>query len=171
MPQCQPMHSAVPESAMTETYPLDIDPEQIVRWLRAEQETAPSALRTTARRKSEVREIPVKREAHLGDAEREDLSEVATVATLEIAPAHAADGWLVTITVEDEIGPRLVDEGRASEGEQAIDLGTFYSEYVRPGRGSATVSAEVENPAARTRLDRLVKIIETNRHQAGRNAR
>jgi hypothetical protein len=163
------MHSAVPESAMTETYPLDIDPEQTVRWLRAEQEAAPSALRVTARRKSEVREIPVKRETHLGDAERQDLSEVATVATLEIAPAHAADGWLVTITVEDELGPHLLDEGRASEGEQAIDLGTFYSEYIRRGRGSATVSAEVENFAAKARLDYLIKAIETNRHEKLRN--
>jgi hypothetical protein len=159
------MHSAVPESAMTESYPLDIDAEQVVRWLRAEQQAAPSSLRVAARRKSEVREIPVKRESHLGDTEREDLSEVATIATLDIAPTHAADGWLVTVTVEDELGPRLVDEGLSPGGEQTIDLGTFYNEYIRRGRGSATVSAEVESPAARARLDRLIKAIETNRHE------
>ena len=93
-----------------ESFPVDIDAEQIVRWIIAEQAAAPSTFKTTARRTTEVREIPARREFHLGDEEREDLSEVATIATLEIAPAHASDGWLLTVTVEDEIGPRVSGE-------------------------------------------------------------
>jgi hypothetical protein len=37
-----------------------------------------------ARRSWQVREIPARRELRLGDEEREDLSEIATIATLEI---------------------------------------------------------------------------------------
>lgn len=100
-----------------QSYPVNTDPEQIVRWVIAECEVAPSTLKTLARRTSEVREIPVRREFHLGDEEREELSEVATVATLEIAPTHAADGWVLTVAVEDEVGPRSSQEGQ-------IDLST-----------------------------------------------
>ena len=152
------------------TYPLDIDPAQVVRWVRAEHEAAPSALRVSARRTNEVREIPVRRELHLGDEEREDLSEVATIATLEIAPAHASDGWRLTVVVEDEAGPRIPEAGAAMQPEQEIDLGTFDREFIRPDRGSATVIAEVEGSEAEARLTRLIEVIERNRHSPDRRA-
>jgi hypothetical protein len=147
-----------------ETYPVDIDAEQIVRWVRAEQEAAPSAFRIAATRANEVRELPVGKEAHLGDEEREDLSEVATIASLEIAPAHASDGWLLTVVVEDEVGPRVPNAGAASEGEQQIDLSAFYREFIRPGRGTANVTAEVTDPAAGARLTALLGTMERNLH-------
>ena len=150
-----------------QTYPVDIDPEQIVRWVVAEQKARPSALRIAARRATEVRNIPLQGEFHLGDEEREDLSEVATVATLEIAPAHASEGWLLTVTVEDELGPRLPDGDAAVETEQQIDLGTFYRQFTRPERGIASVVAEVEDAAAEARLRRLLGTIEMNRHGPG----
>jgi hypothetical protein len=79
-----------------QTYPVDIDPGQVARWLKAECEVAPSTFKISARRRQEAREIPVRAETHLGDEEREDLTEIATIATLEIAPVHAGDGWLLS---------------------------------------------------------------------------
>jgi hypothetical protein len=146
----------------------DIDAKQIVRWIMAEQAAAPSTFKTIARRTTEVRGIPARSEFHLGDEEREDLSEVATIATLEIAPAHASDGWLLTVTVEDEVGPRVSGEETATETEQQIDLGTFYSTFIRPERGTATVVAEGDRPSARRSLTRLLDTIERNQHAAGR---
>ena len=113
-----------------------------------------------------MREIPVRRELHLGDEEREDLSEIATVATLEVTPAHAADGWLLRIVVEDEIGPRIADGEMTSEGERPIDLGTFYHEFIRPARGNASITGEVEGPAAKAHFARLLQTIEQNRHSS-----
>jgi hypothetical protein len=153
-----------------ETYPVDIDPGQVARWVKAECEVAPSAFRISARRRREVREIPIRAETHLGDGEREDLTEIATIATLEIAPVHSGDGWLLSVIVDDELGPRVSDAGTDEETEQQIDLGTFYKEFIRPGRGNANVIAEVENPAAKEHLTRLIEAIETNRHGAGRGA-
>ena len=151
-----------------ETYPVDIDPRQIVRWVKAESEGAPATFRIDARRTTEVREIPLQRERHLGDAEREDLSEIATIATLEIAPAHASDGWLLRIIIEDEAGPRVSSTNKNAEGEQRIDLGTLYHEFIRPGRGTANITAEVTGPAAKQRLTRLLNAIETNRPHLAR---
>jgi len=145
-----------------ETYPVDIDPEQLVRWIMAESEAAPSAFRIMATRRREVRDIPLRKESHLGDEEREDLSEVATIARLEIAPAHASDGWLLSVVVEDELGPRVTDP--RADDEQKIDLGTFYKEYIRGGRGNAEVLVEAENEEARLRATRLVAEIEIDSH-------
>jgi hypothetical protein len=151
-----------------ESYPVDVDPAQVVRWLVAEQAAGSLALRLSARRLVDVREIPIRRELHLGDEEREDLTEVATTATLEIAPPHASDGWRLTVVVEDEAGPR--DLGPPSAGEQSIDLNTFYHEFVRPGRGTASLTAEVDGPAGEAHLAHLLNAIETNRHAEARRA-
>jgi hypothetical protein len=69
------------------SYPVDIDPAQVARWVTAERERSPSTFRIAARRSRQVCEIPARPELHhLGDEEREDLSEIETVAILEVAP-------------------------------------------------------------------------------------
>jgi hypothetical protein len=133
-----------------QTYPVDIDPGQVARWVKAECEVAPSTFKISARRRQEVREIPVRAETHLG--------------------VHASDGWLLSVVVEDEVGPRVSNGGTGGEAEQQIDLGTFYKEFIRPGRGNANVIAEVEDPAAKEHLTRLIEAIDTNRHGAGQGA-
>jgi hypothetical protein len=147
------------------SYPVDIDPEQVVRWIMTEGRAASSPFRAMARRATEVRELPTETRYRLGDEEREDLSEVATLVTLEIEPVHAGEGWRLTVVVEDEAGPAVSEEGEL-EGEEDIELSTFYDEYIRAGRGTASVMAEVENAAAEARLSRLLREIETDRHAA-----
>ena len=153
-------------------------------------------------RSQEMRDIPVRQELHLGDEEREDLSEIAVVASVEIAPGNAADGWLLHIVVEDEIGPRLskgdataelmteefaagdrpgesdgsdgdaVSEGDGlpEAGEQQFDLGALQREFIRPGRGIATITAEVDGAPARRRLANLLEAIEKDGPHAERPA-
>ena len=150
-----------------EPFPVDIDPKQIVRWIIAEHRITPPSLKITARRTAEERQIPARADLHLGDEEREDLSEVATVATLEIAPAHPSDGWLITVVVEDEIGPRGPGRGTTVENDQQIDPETFYSQFIRPERGTATVVAQANDAAAETRLSSLLASIENDRHGPG----
>lgn len=150
-----------------QTYPVDIDPEQLIRWLEAKHEASPSAFRIIAVRATDERMVPPRGEAHLDDLDREDLREIATIATLEIAPAHASEGWFLTVVVEDEVGPRLSDKGALSEDEQTIDLVTFDQEFTRTGRGNASVVAAVEGSEAETRMARLLHSIEADRHNSG----
>jgi hypothetical protein len=154
-----------------EPFPVDIDPKQIVHWVIAERRLPPSSLKVVARRTNEVREIPARADLHLGDEEREDLSEVVTVATLEITPSHPSEGWRMTITVEDEIGPRGPGRGGMVEDEHAIDLETFNSLFIRPERGIATVVAQADDAAAEARLSNLLASIETDRHGPGDHKR
>jgi hypothetical protein len=151
-----------------QSYPVDLDPEQIVQWVMAERRAPPLVFTAIARRTTEPRDLPARREIRLGDQEREDLSEIATIATLEISPIHAGDGWRLTVVVEDEAGPRVPEEGAVDEGEEEIDLDTFYGEFILPGRGSANVIAEVEDSAAERRLAELLSTIERNRHGSDR---
>lgn len=157
--------------SVVETYSLDIDPEQVARWVMAERDIAPASFRVTARRSREVREIPLRKETHLGDQEREDLSEIATVATLEIAPMHTSDGWTISIVVEDELGPRVSNALTNDETEQPIDPGHFFKEFIRTGRGNAAVIAEAQDGAAMERVRLLLRTIEAGRHAPSARAK
>ena len=149
---------------MTDEYPVDIDAEQVVRWFLAEHEARPSEFGFAAWRSREMEQIPLRSEFRLGDVEREDLSEVATVASLEIAPAHPRDGWRLRVVVEDEAGPRISEREMDAAAEHEIGLQTFYREFILPGRGNANVTAEVEDSAAADRLAVLLGAIEENHH-------
>ncbi len=67
-----------------------------------QKKTTSSLFRFDVRRAGKVRNVPERVEYHLGDEEGEDLSEVTTTAT----PVHKGDGGTLTITVEDDAGPR-----------------------------------------------------------------
>jgi hypothetical protein len=145
------------------TYPVELDPAQIVRWALAERDVVPTSLKMVATRTMEVRDIPMRKEYHLGDEEREDLSEVATIATLEIAPTHKDGGWKLIVEVEDESGPRI-SGGPVAPTDEAVDPGAFYNEFLRRGRGTASVTAELDSDAAESQLTRLLEAIERDRH-------
>lgn len=151
-----------------ETYPIEIEPEHIVDWVMAESRLAPHEFKVSARRAIEARELPTKNELRLGEVERDDLTEVATIGTLQIAPAHAAEGWLITIVVEDEFGPRVLDESESTEDEQEIEIAAFYDSFISPRRGDASATAEVEGPDAEEHLTRLLNDIELDRHGSSR---
>src|SRR5208283_4660303 len=65
-----------------QTYPVEVEPEQIVDWIMAESQIAPSELRVSARRAIETRELPTTKELRLGEEERDDLTEIAAIGTL-----------------------------------------------------------------------------------------
>jgi hypothetical protein len=134
-------HDGLQKGGVVATYPIDIELEQIVRWLVAEQKATPSLFRFAARRASEVREVPPRLEYRLGDEEREDLSEVDTITTLEVDPAHASEGCY-----------RLPSRTRLAP--------------VRPTRrrGIATATAEVRDAADERHLREPLDAILVDRH-------
>jgi hypothetical protein len=154
-----------------QSYPIDIDAQQVVRWIMAERRAAPSKYRINVSRAFDTGKLPERKELRLGDEERENLSETAIVATLEITAAHPSDGWLLTVVVEDEIGPTVPDESERVEDEQEIGIDVFNEEFIRPGRGNVSVFAEVEGPTSKARLTRIINNIEKDQHASGRGGR
>jgi hypothetical protein len=137
-----------------------------VRWLVAEQKATPSLFRLDARVVNEVSDIPDSSKYHLGDEERENLSEVNTIATLEVKPAHPSEGWSLMVNVEDEARPRVMNQEVGTSSERRIDLGSFYHHFIRSGRGIATATAEVQDAEGERHLKELLDAILVDRHPA-----
>ena len=151
-----------------ETYPVDLAPEQIVRWLLDEDRLHALDLLVSATRSYHVEELRSEEGASLNDTEGEELSEVCEVGILEVRLRQKPSRWTLRIRVEDDIGPRLPEDEPIPEAEEEIDLPTFYEEFIKADRGIARVSAEVENPAAKANLNKVLKAMLTNRHERDR---
>ena len=164
-----------------ENYAIDADVEQVIRWLLTEQGSGGRVLRISARRAADMWETPVRIDWWMDEEEREDPGGRIAIAVLEITPLQADEGWCLKVTVEDEAG-RLGDESSAdrwggdmrggdgqggdAEGteEEPIDLATFYEEFIRPHKGTARLTADLDGREAEARLARLLSAIEGNSH-------
>lgn len=148
-----------------QSYAIDVEPEQLVRWILAEGEAATARFEAVASCIKETRDLPLRKEFRIGDEAREEVSEIVTVATLKITPLQPNDGWSLSIVIEDDLGPPISEEdNEAEEGEEEIDIDTFYNEFIISERGSANVVAEVENAGAKQRLSRVLADIVRDRH-------
>jgi hypothetical protein len=77
----------------------------------------------------------------------------------------------LTVSVEDEAGPRANGkEGSGGSLEQQMDLASFYHQFIRPGRGIATATAEAGNDAGERHLKELLDAILVDRHPAKETA-
>lgn len=133
-----------------ESYPvdIDIDPEQVVRWLLVErQRGGGSGLNISAWRLNQRLPVEPGVEDRFGEEEeREDLRDEVTMAELVIAPTHTGEGWRMVVSVEVELEPIVPGEDSAETEREPIDLDGFYLDFVRSGRGAASVTAEAESP-------------------------
>ena len=153
-----------------ETYPVDIAPEQVVRWLMDEDRVHSFNLLVTATRSYQLGEISGGRSARLDDEEREEVSELSEIGLLEVTPRQKPSQWTLRVRVEDDIGPRLPEDEPVPDTDEEIDLPTFYEEFIKADRGVAEVevSVEAESPAAKAQATRVLDAILTDRHQRGK---
>lgn len=149
-----------------DNYPVELDAEQIVRWLIDEQRAGHRELQVTASRSYMREDIPTSQQQRrrLGKEELEDISEVTAIGTLEIAPLHENEGWLLRIRIEDALGDRLSGEMPSSDEPDEIDLDSFQQEFILPGSGTAFVSADAETPEAWALCQKLLADVQVDRH-------
>lgn len=146
-------------------FPVDVEAKQIVRWLIEEQRRPRFDLLVTATRSYERNALGAGEDSRLGNAEREDLSEMTEVGLLEVTSRQKPGGWTLRIRVEDDIGPGLPEDEPVPTGDEEIDLATFCEEFMTADRGLAEVSAEVAGPDAETSLGLLLDAILKDRHE------
>lgn len=151
-----------------ETYPIDIAPDQVVRWLMVEGRLHAFDLLVSATRSFGTGELTGGASRRLGDEEREEVSEISEVGVLEVMPRQKPHIWTLRIRVEDDIGPRLPEDEPVPETEEELDLPTFYEEFIKANRGVAEVSLDAESPAAKAQATRVLNAILTDRHQRGK---
>jgi len=150
-----------------ETYPIDIAAEQVVQWLLDESRVRPFDLLVRATRSYQAGELTGGESASLGEEERNEVSDIAEVGLIEVAPRRKPSQWILRVRVEDDIGPRLPEDEPVPEGEEEIDLQTFHKQFIAADRGIAEVSLDAESPAAKAQAERVLEAILTDRHQRG----
>jgi hypothetical protein len=150
-----------------ETYPVDLEASQIVRWLIDEQRRGTLQLNVTATRSYVVEAFERADLDQIGE-DAADLNDVLAIATLEVRPANGKNGWLLRIRVEDRIGPRLPEDEDAPAGEEEIDLQTFEADFIKPDPDAGEVSLEAENAHAKASFTRLFNHMLRNEHGAKR---
>lgn len=153
------------EEQPVEQVPVDLEAKQIVRWLLEEQRAGAFDLLVTATRSYERTELSASEAGQIGEAEREELSEINEVGLLEVMPRKEPSRFTLRIRVVDDIGPRMPDDEEVPAEEEEIDLETFNEEFIAADRGLVEVSAETRDRAARAELTRLIKAIITDRHK------
>jgi hypothetical protein len=151
-----------------EFFAVDLAPNQVVHGLLDEGRLHAFDLLVSATRSYQVNVLSPEDRAGLNEDEKEDLSEVSEVGILEVRPRDNPHRWTLRVRVADDIGPRVPEDEPVPEGEEDIDLPTFYQEFIRDNRGIAEVSAEVEGPAAKGSLNRILTAMLTDRHEAGK---
>jgi hypothetical protein len=153
------------------TYPVDIAAEQVVRWLLEEQRSGylPVELRATRRYVSEPLDRP--EDVGLGDEDEADLGDVLAVGILEVSPPPGKNGWVLSIRVEDPLGPRTPDDEPVPEGEEEIDLETFEADFIASGRATEEVTLDAETADARAHFEALFANLLRDRHTARRPRR
>jgi hypothetical protein len=149
-----------------ETYPVDVEVEQVVRWLIDEQRSGKHELEVVASRSYLLESISSsqRQRQRLGDDEAEDLTEVTAVGVLEVSPLHKQEGWMLRVRIDDALGPRLPESVPASDEPEEIDLADFQQDFIVPGSGTAFVSVDAETPEAFSLCQTLLAEIEANRH-------
>ncbi len=147
------------------SFPVDVDPAQIVQWLLAEEREGRRDYNIYAARSYSWEPAPDTADFRLGDEEQEDVDQVTAIGHLEIAPPAKGDGWTLRLRAEDALGPRTPEDEPVPSGEEEIDLATFEEQFIRPQRAMMEVEGEARDANAKRRLQRLLQAIETDRHR------
>ena len=147
-----------------ETYPLDISAEQIIKWLIDEEREGRHGLQISASRTFLREDISDPSGSGLGEEEREDLTEVIEVGSVEVWPQQKASGWLLRLRIEDALTQRLPEDASSSEQAEEIDLTAFEQEFISKGQGTAFVAVDAETPEAWSSFQALLHEMQTNSH-------
>ena len=150
-----------------ETYPVDLEASQIVRWLIEERRHGTLQFDISATRAYVVEDFERADLQQIGD-DREDLNDILAIGILEVRPANGKNGWVLRIRVEDRLGPRLPEDEDAPEGEEDIDLETFEADFIAPDPEAAEVTLDVENAHGKASFTRLFNHMLRNEHRAKR---
>ncbi len=145
-----------------EEYPIDVLPEQIVRWLGDEQRRDPHAFHVSATR--EFVDTGIKDFEANGVGADTDVDSVTAVGIVEVCPAQEPKGWQLRIRAEDDLGEHIPEDHSVEADPEEIDLETFEALFVAPGRAILDATLHAETPAARDRFQALAEAMMSDRH-------
>lgn len=147
-----------------EDYDFDLPASVVVSWIIQGTDEGGSGLEINAAREYVLDEsfIPEK-----DGYEETDVSEVTAVGSLEVKPEHHPDSWILRVRVVDELGDRLPLEEDAPEGPEEISLNQFWSEFIAPDRGTASIWVSASSLVEKEAFDRFLALLERDAVASG----
>lgn len=139
------------------TYFLPIPPEEIIRLARSQHHSgAELEIYEEATKDYVIIEQGRGRRtlaSHNDNAEGNHRQLVREEAVLNIIRTRVErDFWVLSVVVRRDLGPRLVDDGKALVAEP-ITLDEFDREFVAPGTGRIRVLLKAQTPSAKQCFD------------------
>lgn len=148
-------------------YEIDIAGDQIVHWLKEELKAERPRVRFRATREFLADEDPdlelEYQSAGLGSDE--DTSSLMTVGVLEITPTDSADGWTLSVSIEDVVGPHVPEDDSVSAYPEEIDLDDFQQQFANSDSGTETVTLSANTDEAKRHFDGLFVDLVRDRHK------
>lgn len=138
-------------------YDLNIPADVVVGWIVEAADEGGTGLEINASREYVVDEsfTPEK-----GGYEETDVSEITAIGSLEVMPEHRPDSWVLQVRVVDELGDRLPVDEDAPEGPEEIGLSQFWSEFIAPGRGTASIQVSAPDLLEKEKFDQFLTALE-----------
>lgn len=146
-----------------EDYDLDLPADVVVGWIVLAADKGGAGMQINAWREYVQDESFI---AEKGGYEETGVSEVTAVGSLEVMPEHLSDSWILRVRVVDELGDRLPVDEDAPEGPEEISLDQFWSEFIAPERGTASIQVSATDLAEKKIFDRFLTALELNARAA-----
>jgi hypothetical protein len=147
-------------------YGMDVAGDQIVHWLKEELKAGRPRVRYRATRDfvpdADPDLAPEYEAAGLGP--EDDTSSLITVGVLEITPVDSVDGWTLSVSIEDVVGPHVPEDDSVSGYPEEIDLDDFQEQFANSDSGTETVTLSAETDEAKRHFDRLFADLVRDRH-------
>jgi hypothetical protein len=142
-------------------YEINFPAETLLGWIMEEHQAGGKLELWPAR---EYVEVPRKRTDKGSFTADEDLAETVTVGTLDVRQQGRKTGWILHFRVEDELAPHLPEDEDVQIEPEPIEIETFWSDFVSPGRGAAYAWITAESSTDKAAFERFVHTLE-KRHQ------
>lgn len=144
-------------------YPIEIAPEQILKWIKAELAVRPKEFDVRAER--DFKTAGDIDEESVGMDEDMELEAVTSVGLVEVKPAGRSENWILRIRVEDPFGDHVPEGRSVGDTAEEIDLATFEELFLSAGdRASVETVLVADTRKTAARVSGLFQDILTDRH-------
>jgi hypothetical protein len=145
-------------------YESELNPEHLVSWVMQECDREPSRVTWQA-----SVEYSAGDDAEVSAKDPEDdagIHLISRIGTLEISPTESSEGWSLRVQMTDNSSERLRDDMSVPDAPEAIDLATYYREFVVPDAVTGVVTILAETEEAMDLAQRFIAEIVNDRHGA-----
>ena len=126
--------------------------------MRQAVETGEPPLTVWAWRDYGVRPVALPERRRFED--EDDLNESVKLGYLDIEPAGRSEGWLLHITVADELVDHLPDDADVAAGPEEIEVAMFWQAFKNLGPDTVLAEVSAESKAAKRRFDQFLADLE-----------